>query len=112
MRHGINATVDDTNRRNATTPSVLIAAEDDDIYLTLNKVSTSDGAYIAFQKGYSSRAIIGLLGNNAFSIKVSPDGTNNTTSMILDPVTGNIGIGYPPTGDKLEIRAGVLASCY
>ena len=32
-RLGINATADDTNRLNATTPSVLFAAEDDDICL-------------------------------------------------------------------------------
>lgn len=110
-RLGINATADDTNRLNATTPSVLFAAEDDDINLTLNKVSSPDDARIAFQKGYSSRAIIGLLGNDAFSIKVSPDGINYTTAMIADPTTGNIGIGHPPTGDRIEIREGMLASC-
>jgi hypothetical protein len=104
----INATADETNRLNINTPSVGFSAETDDIKLTLNKASGTDDARIAFQTAFSARALIGLLGDDAFTIKVSPDGTSYVSAMIVDPSTGHISIGHPPVSDMLEIRGGMF----
>lgn len=72
---GIAATPDSTNRLSVKSPSVLFNAETDDINITMNKDSASDDARLTFQTGFSTRALFGLLGDDNFTVKVSPDGS-------------------------------------
>ena len=86
------ATPDATNRLAANTPSVLFNHAGDDINVTLNKDVTADDARVNFQVGFSTRALIGLLASDDFSISVSPDGSVFHPALSIDKDTGHVGI--------------------
>ena len=48
------------------------------IEATFNKNAAANDAAVAFKTGFSARALIGLLGSDDLSVKVSPDGTRIT----------------------------------
>jgi hypothetical protein len=45
------------------------------------------------QTGFSTRALVGLLGNDDFGIKVTPDGSTFHDALVIDKDTGNVAIG-------------------
>ncbi|CAL4866977.1 hypothetical protein MMA231_01224 [Asticcacaulis sp. MM231] len=80
-----------------------------DISLSLNKESDGDTAQILLQKGYSSRAILGLLGDNTLSLKVSPDGAAWTTALTAADngrISARWGIQPPAWPMKSTLGAG------
>ncbi|WP_084398686.1 DUF2793 domain-containing protein [Henriciella aquimarina] len=85
---GINATPDTTNRLAVSAPAALFTHEGDGHRLTVNKADTPDTASLVFQTGYSARAEIGLTGDDAFSVKVSADGSAWTTGLTVKSETG------------------------
>jgi hypothetical protein len=64
-----------------------------DISLTVNKEADGGSAQIVFQKGYSTRAVLGLLGDSHFSLKVSPDGSNWRSALTVNRFSGRVGFG-------------------
>lgn len=90
---GVNASADGTNRLSVTTPSVLFNSETDDINATLNKQTAGDDARFTFQTGFSTRALFGLLANDDFTLKVTPDGSVFHDAMVIDKDTG--GVSFP-----------------
>lgn len=72
---GINTSADTTNRLAVSASATLLSHNGDDHRLKINKAATADTASLLFQSGWSGRAEMGLAGNDAFSIKVSGDGT-------------------------------------
>lgn len=86
---GVNANADDTNRLSVNAPSVLFNRETDDINLTLNKDATADDARITFQKGFSTRALLGLLGDDNFKLQAS-NGTSFFDSIIAGSSNGQV----------------------
>ena len=92
---GINATADATNRLSVTTPAVLFNAETDDIQVKLSKAAIGDTASFLFQTAFSGRAEIGLVGDDSFKFKVSPDGVAFTDALTLDKTTGFAGFNQP-----------------
>ena len=58
------------------------------IEVTVNKAAAADDASFAFKTGFSARALIGLLGSDDFSFKVSPDGSAWNTALTIDRSTG------------------------
>ncbi|WP_424933333.1 DUF2793 domain-containing protein [Amaricoccus macauensis] len=66
---------------------------DGNLRTTLNKETDSADAGIVFQTGYSSRALMGLMGSDNFSLKVSPDGATFLPALNVSHQNGNIGIG-------------------
>ncbi|GJM01979.1 MAG: hypothetical protein DHS20C08_04800 [Rhodomicrobium sp.] len=90
---GVNATADATNRLSVNSEAVLLNREVDDITLTLNKESGSDDASLTLKTAFSTRALLGLLGNDDLTLKVSPDGTVFHTGLTVDKDTGNVAIG-------------------
>lgn len=87
---GINTSADDTNRLSVRSDAVLFTEETGDIRTILNKASSSDTASFLFQTGYSGRAEFGLIGDDHFQMKVSPDGSNFTSSYAVENDTGKI----------------------
>jgi hypothetical protein len=91
---GINATADTTNRLAVRSAAVLfsgIEAADSgsgDIRFTVNKETAADTASLLFQRGWSGRAEVGLVGDDDFVFKVSPDGTAWTEAIRIDRDTG------------------------
>ena len=64
-----------------------------DISLTLNKEADGNSAQILLQKSYSTRAVLGLLGDNNAALKVSPDGSNWRTAFTVNGFSGRVRFG-------------------
>ena len=66
------AVADAWNRLSVNTPAVLLNNAGAGIEATVNKAAAGNDASFAFKTGFSARALIGLLGSDDFSFKVSP----------------------------------------
>ena len=82
------AIADATNRLSVNTPAVLLNNAGAGIEATVNKAAAANDAAFAFKTGFSARALIGLLGNDDFSFKVSPDGSTFNEAIRIDRSTG------------------------
>jgi hypothetical protein len=63
------------------------------VVATLNKEAASDDGGLTLQTGFSSRALLGLLGDDDFTVKVSPNGSTFHQAITVDKDTGNVAIG-------------------
>ena len=87
------ATADATNRLSVNAPAALLNNAGAGIEVTVNKAAAAkaaaaNDAAFAFKTGFSARALIGLLGSDDFSFKVSPDGSTWNTGLTMDRTTG------------------------
>lgn len=96
------ASPDATNRLSVNTPAVLLNNAGAGIDMKFNKNAAGDDAALTFQTGFSTQALMGLLANNDFTIKV---GGSFTTAMVLDNATGQASF---PAGIK-QIHVGTSA---
>lgn len=100
---GIGATADATNPFSAKLNKALWTAKyaadggDGDLRYTMNKETTSDTVSLLFQKAFSGRAEVGLIGDDNLSFKVSPDGSAWTVAAAMDKTTGLITLVGDPT---------------
>ena len=90
---GINSTADDTNRLTVSSTATLLNNDGGGHQVKVNKAAPSDTASLIYQTGFSGRAEMGLVGNDDFSIKVSPDGSNFTTSLTISAANGHVTVG-------------------
>lgn len=87
---GINgATPDATNRLAMNSAGALFNHNGGSQAMTQNKAATGDDAGYYLQVGFSTRALYGLLGNDNFTIKVTPDGSNFFDGLIIDKDNGS-----------------------
>lgn len=84
---GINATADATNRLSLSAPATLFNHEGAGHQLKLNKAAPGDTASLLYQTAFSGRAEMGLAGDDAFSLKVSADGTAWQEALCASPGT-------------------------
>jgi hypothetical protein len=90
---GIGATPDATNRfALSSDASLLTHGASGGHQLKINKETAGDTASLLFQSGWTGHAEMGLAGNNDFSIKQSPDGSNWFSALTL---SGNGVAGFP-----------------
>jgi hypothetical protein len=89
------ATADSTNRLSMNTPAVLLNNAGAGIEATVNKAAAGNDAAFAFKTGFSARALIGLLGNDDFSFKVSPDGSAFFDALKIDRSSGQVELPQP-----------------
>jgi hypothetical protein len=93
-RLGIGTTPDDLNRFSAKLNAALFAALSaeeggtGDLRFVLNKAGASNVLSQLYQRDFSGRAETGLIGNDDFSIRVSPDGAEWIDALLLDRETG------------------------
>lgn len=87
---GVNGTADTTNRFVCQSTGVLFNHAGSHTRTTLNKANAGDDASHNYQVGFSSRALVGLLGNEAYTVKVSPDGASFIEALVADPATGEV----------------------
>ncbi|MDZ4134127.1 MAG: DUF2793 domain-containing protein, partial [Paracoccaceae bacterium] len=111
------ATADAFNRFSINTPAMLFNHAGNGIEATFNKNAPSDDAAFAFKTGFSTRALIGLLGNDDFSFKVSPNGSTFHEAIRIDRGSGRVELPEPlvipalpaapdpPPGGKLAVYA-------
>ncbi len=84
------ATVDSYNRFSVNTPAVLLNNAGGGIEATVNKAASANDASFTFKTGLSVRALIGLLGSDDFSFKVSSDGSAFFEALRIDRTSGRI----------------------
>ena len=93
---GVNTTADATNKLAVKSNAALFAAIEsanggtDDMRAILSKSATAKDAALLLQDAFSTRALIGLLGDDDLTIKVSPDGTTFHIGLKLDRTTGAV----------------------
>ena len=93
---GIGTTADATNPFSAKLNKALwtakMAAEggDGDLRYTMNKEAAADIVSLLLQTGFSGRVEIGLIGDDDFLIKVSPDGSAWVEAVRIDKDDGAI----------------------
>lgn len=104
---GINTTADAQNRLALAADASLFTHDGADHQLKINKASTPDTASLLFQSNWTGHAEFGLVGNNDFVLKTSPNGTTFNTSLEVDRNTGSVsfpsgvsGIANPEFGDS------------
>lgn len=85
---GVNATADGTNRLAVSAQATLLNHEGNGHQLKINKAASGDTASLLFQSNWSGRAEMGLAGSDAFSIKVSADGSSWTNALSLSAGDG------------------------
>lgn len=89
------ATADSTNRLSMNTPALLFNNAGAGIEATVNKAAAGNDAAFAFKTGFSARALIGLLGNDDFGFKVSPDGSAFFDAIKVDRTNGQVELPQP-----------------
>jgi hypothetical protein len=100
-RLGVNTTADDINRLAVAAPASLLTHDGAGHQLKINKADLTDTASLLFQTGYSGRAEMGLLGDNQWRIKISPDGANWVDAITIDAANGTrIATGLRPATDN------------
>jgi hypothetical protein len=82
---GVNAVANATNRLTSAAPATLLTHDGAGHQLKINKAGVADTASLLFQTDWSGRAEMGLAGNDAFSIKVSADGSSWDEVMNVGP---------------------------
>jgi hypothetical protein len=89
------AVADAWNRLSVNTPAVLLNHAGAGIEATVNKAAGANDAAFAFKTGFSARALIGLLGSDDFSFKVSPDGSAYHDAILIDRNSGRVELPKP-----------------
>lgn len=89
------ATADATNRLSVNAPATLLNHAGASHEATVNKAAAGNDAAFAFKTGFSTRALFGLLGNDDWSLKVSPNGSTYFDAMVADRSNGRIAFAAP-----------------
>ena len=92
---GVNATADTTNRLSVQSVATLLNHNGAGHQVKVNKAAVVDTASLLFQTGFSGRAEMGLVGTDAFAIKVSANGTVFNEALSADPATGAVSFAKP-----------------
>tara|TARA_R110001606_G_scaffold102807_5_gene225422 strand:+ start:22295 stop:23521 length:1227 start_codon:yes stop_codon:yes gene_type:complete len=98
---GVNTLSDTTNRFSVKSDVVLLSHNDvtlgtGDARKMINKAATGNTASVVFQNGFSGQAEFGLVGDDRFRLKVSPDGVAFKDALMIDPASGDVGFGAIP----------------
>lgn len=108
---GINTAPDATNRFAVKSDAELLSHDDvtpgsGDARKIINKAGPSGTASVVFQSGWAGRAEFGLIGSDAFTLKVSEDGATFREAAQFDPATGAArfagGLVHPASGAGLN----------
>jgi hypothetical protein len=98
---GVGTTADGTNPFSAKLNKALWTAKtvaeggDGDLRYTLNKEADGNTVSFLFQKAFSGRAEFGLVGDNDFRLKVSPDGSTWYDALTVDRANGRLKPAQP-----------------
>jgi hypothetical protein len=92
---GILTTADATNRLAVKSNAALFSHDDvtpgtGDMRIAVNKSAAAKDAGFVFQDAFSTRALFGLLGDDDFTLKVSPDGSVFKTAFTVDKAAGKV----------------------
>lgn len=85
---GVNTSADSTNRLAVAAPATLFTHAGNGHQLKLNKAAAGDTASLLYQTNWSGRAEMGLVGDDHWRLKVSPDGASWINALTVDATTG------------------------
>jgi hypothetical protein len=107
-RLGINTEADATNRLAVKADAALLTWDDvtpgpGDMRVFINRKTAGRDAALVFETGYAARALLGTLGGDDFTLKVSPDGAAFATALTASARTG--GIDFASTEATLPAAA-------
>jgi Protein of unknown function (DUF2793) len=97
---GILTSPDSTNRLAVKSDGALFSHDDvtpgsGHMRITINKSAAASDAGFVFQDAFGSRALFGLLGDDNFTLKVSPDSSTFYSAWVIDRNNGNTGFQRP-----------------
>lgn len=84
------ATADANNALIIGGANVLHANSAGSVSYNFSKNVVGSNAAMSFQNNFSTRAQFGLLGNDDFTIRVSPDGSNFNDAIVVNRTTGEV----------------------
>lgn len=93
---GINADADDTNRLSVNANATLLNHDGAGHQVKINKNSNSDTASFTLQTGFSGRAEFGTIGDDDFTLNISPDGSTYLPALIADKDTASVTLPQHP----------------
>src|SRR3954464_481235 len=95
---GVNTTASSPNLLSVKSNAALLAAINvvdggsGDARLQISKESAAKTASVFFSDAFSGRAEFGLVGSDAFKLKVSPDGSSWIDAFSIDQTSGNLAL--------------------
>ena len=92
---GVNTAADATNRLAVASAATLFTHQGHGHQLKLNKAAAGDTASLLFQTDWTGHAEMGLMGDTAWRLKVSPDGSSWINALTVDSATGAISVTAP-----------------
>lgn len=101
---GVSAAPDATNRLTVSSPGSLFDHAGAGHLMTLNKAAAADSASLAFQTGYSSRALLGTDGVDDFGLKVSDDGVSFLDAVTVSAATGHVALPQGVLANGFSLR--------
>lgn len=93
---GINTAADSTNRLSIKSEASLFDHIGAGHQLKINKAASASTAALLLQSGYSGRAELGLIGDDAFSLKVSADGQDWNSALYVNNASGEVTLPQSP----------------
>jgi len=100
---GIATAADAVNRLAVSAPATLLSHAGGGHQLKINKAADADTASLLFQSNWTGHAEMGLAGDTAFALKLSPDGSSWTTVLRAD-ATG-LQLDVPLSGLAVQANA-------
>jgi hypothetical protein len=91
-KFGINTTADLTNRLAVASDASLFTHAGTSHRMKLNKASAADTASLQLQDDFSSRAEFGLIGDDAFRVRVSPNGSSWYEALTIAQGSGLVSL--------------------
>lgn len=107
---GINADADLDDRLFVKSDGIVFSHDDvtpgtGDVIVKINKSTGADDAGFALSTNWVVRALMGLMGDNNFSIRTSADGSGFSPAVHIDTVTGHVGLGTAgDAGNRLVVK--------
>lgn len=74
----------DSNNKLLVNGESMLFTNHENLRFTFNKGTAADDVALTFQSGYSARALVGLLGDDNFTFKVTPDGNSYKDAIVID----------------------------
>jgi hypothetical protein len=89
---GIHTTADLTNRLSVAADGSLFTHDGNSHRLVVNKASSTDTASLVLKDNFSGRAELGLSGDDALHLKVSPDGSDWLEALSVGQASGLVSL--------------------
>jgi hypothetical protein len=93
---GLAGFIADSNDFGVKATNMMFDKRTDDIRALFNKAAAGDEASIAFQTNFSPRAVFGLIDDDHFRVKVSPDGSTFYPGLVINKDNGFVAFHDTP----------------